>query len=446
VAGREIQVDEQQKTAAPCTEKASDGPEAPRKNSLAENCMSSSAANQSAPSTSESIPTQVRKYRRFEICWKGKVQHYKFSPSPPMQESTMGHSGAERRRWTFQYSPLTVLLGRRAINLTKIHGRNPYPLKKGYAVMILPKTARFEPGRRGECTPDRRSFLRKAYNWLLSPFRRRSTSEISLSSNYSMIRVLVSIAQLLFGVYVLVRARGNQVQRYGYAAPGLSVSPYVGMSLLNLLGNLVCPVYPCLYQAHSKWTDEAIDRDQGETAPGEEETAQAATGGDESPSSFAFVGRITEETEKALEAEIQKYSPHLHSVPQPSRWYSKFHLDRIPKYWKWRAWVLFALGLAFSFAPASILVTLSNPSPEVFVTTTSRKWTVWIATQVTAGAFLGSITELLESRPILGQRLWNEATRLTIATLYSVPSIILMVQVAKLILEYGICERISRVE
>jgi hypothetical protein len=63
--------------------------------------------------------------------------------------------------------------------------------------------------------------------------------------------VLVAIAQLLFAISTIYRARGNQIDQFGFAAFGLTVIQYALMSFINLLGNLMCPQYPTLYVVQS---------------------------------------------------------------------------------------------------------------------------------------------------------------------------------------------------
>jgi hypothetical protein len=77
------------------------------------------------------------------------------------------------------------------------------------------------------------------------------SSKPVLSSNYNMLKSLVSLAQAIFAIMTLYRARGEQINQYGYAAFGLTVTPYALMSLVNLLGSLLCPEYPALYLVES---------------------------------------------------------------------------------------------------------------------------------------------------------------------------------------------------
>ncbi|KAJ3956645.1 hypothetical protein N0V92_006789 [Colletotrichum tropicale] len=48
---------------------------------------------------------------------------------------------------------------------------------------------------------------------------------------YNLVRVLASIIQLIFAVSTLYRTRGDQIERYGYAAFGLTVIPMTRSTL-----------------------------------------------------------------------------------------------------------------------------------------------------------------------------------------------------------------------
>ncbi|RFU26857.1 hypothetical protein B7463_g9482, partial [Scytalidium lignicola] len=84
--------------------------------------------------------------------------------------------------------------------------------------------------------------------------------KIGLSSNFSALQVLWSIAQTIIGCYTLWSARGSQLNQYGYAAFGLTVIPYIIASIVNLLGGLVTRDYNFVYLVHSEIMDEAIAR------------------------------------------------------------------------------------------------------------------------------------------------------------------------------------------
>lgn len=67
-----------------------------------------------------------------------------------------------------------------------------------------------------------------------------------ISSNYNLFKILVSGAQLIFTTITLYRSRGDQINRYGFAAFGLTVAPYAVMSFVNLLGSIMVPSYPTM--------------------------------------------------------------------------------------------------------------------------------------------------------------------------------------------------------
>jgi hypothetical protein len=69
-------------------------------------------------------------------------------------------------------------------------------------------------------------------------------------------RVIVSMLQVIWGIITLYNSRGNQIELYGYGAFGLTVAPYMFMSLLNLFTNLLHPSYSTMYLV---WTPDLVD-------------------------------------------------------------------------------------------------------------------------------------------------------------------------------------------
>lgn len=65
-------------------------------------------------------------------------------------------------------------------------------------------------------------------------------------------KIIVTIVQLVFALVTLYRTRGDQITMFGYAAFGLTVAQYAWMSLLNLIGSLVCPSYPIIFLIESQ--------------------------------------------------------------------------------------------------------------------------------------------------------------------------------------------------
>jgi hypothetical protein len=120
-----------------------------------------------------------------------------------------------------------------------------YKLPEGYELAYVPANAIIEPvSLSNECSEQ---------NPVLKP-------EFKLSSVYSFSSALVSIIQIVYALTGLYRSRGDQVSKYGYAAFSFTVLPYVIMSFVNLLGNLVTPRYSTLYLVRTEMMDEASRR------------------------------------------------------------------------------------------------------------------------------------------------------------------------------------------
>lgn len=101
----------------------------------------------------------------------------------------------------------------------KIHGRLHPP--EGYCLAVVPRNTTF------------------IEDWTM-PAR-------AIPFGYNAVQILISLAQLLFAITTIYRSRGDQLDRYGYAAFGLTVIPYAWMSHVNLAGNLIRLHYSSAY-------------------------------------------------------------------------------------------------------------------------------------------------------------------------------------------------------
>lgn len=97
--------------------------------------------------------------------------------------------------------------------------------------------------------------LRSLYRIFAPP-----VSTPKLSSSFNLVRGIVALLQSLYASFTLYHTNGGQVNRYGYAAPGLTVLPYAVMSALNIMANLIAPHYPTLYLVRSEVMEEAERR------------------------------------------------------------------------------------------------------------------------------------------------------------------------------------------
>ncbi|KAL9610932.1 MAG: hypothetical protein Q9167_004410 [Letrouitia subvulpina] len=84
--------------------------------------------------------------------------------------------------------------------------------------------------------------------------------EIKLASTYDIPRILFSLIQTVSGGYALYRARGAQINKFGASAYGLTVLPYMVVSVVNLIGSLLTSEYETMYQVHSAIMDEMNTR------------------------------------------------------------------------------------------------------------------------------------------------------------------------------------------
>lgn len=101
-------------------------------------------------------------------------------------------------------------------------------------------------------------------NTPLKPFTRDSTqvldkkvSDLHLGSSFNFAKALIAVGQGFLGALTLYKAQGDQIARYGVAAFGLSVAPYLFMSVVNSATALVTPEYASMYLVHSPDLDEA---------------------------------------------------------------------------------------------------------------------------------------------------------------------------------------------
>ena len=80
--------------------------------------------------------------------------------------------------------------------------------------------------------------------------------EIRLASTHDVPRILFLIIQTISGAYSLYKAQGSQIERYGYAALGLAVSPCMMVAIINPIDSLLTSEYETVYPVHSKTMDE----------------------------------------------------------------------------------------------------------------------------------------------------------------------------------------------
>jgi hypothetical protein len=77
-----------------------------------------------------------------------------------------------------------------------------------------------------------------------------------ISMSYSLTKGVISVFQTVYASFTLYQTRGDQITHYGYAAFGLTVTPYLVMSLMNLVSNILTPDFPLIYLVRDHIMDE----------------------------------------------------------------------------------------------------------------------------------------------------------------------------------------------
>jgi len=140
---------------------------------------------------------------------------------------------------------------------------------------------------------------------LLCEERFEALEVIQLARSCSWSKMAVSILQLIYACITLYRTRGNQIERYGYAAFGFSVFPFALMSFCNFI--CVGPVgeYPCIFALKSAIMNEA-ESHKGKFigAVGSGETIPAGNHTPKPPNGFIAAELWTENPESGRELVI----------------------------------------------------------------------------------------------------------------------------------------------
>lgn len=285
--------------------------------------------------------------------------------------------------------------------------------------MIVPPDAEFEND-----TPTSQS----CWKTLTSFFRPEPRSPTKLSCNYSFVKASVALGQTIFAVTTLYQTRGDQIEQFGFAAFGLTVAPYAFMSVVNLVGNLVCPKYPAMFLVDSKSLQDL--------------RKMPAQDGNPSNSTFdGVVGRLTEAADtrlaKLLQNQIQGSRSGRRKIPASIMF--KVLVRSILK-----------IGLAAA-VPLAIIGGLSGFHNGSSSTYSQRSWIkLWIFSGIVAGGVI-LIWERIENRQFLNARpiyvgrtpaaLWHAYVSLLVL-IYAIPAIGGFVVVGQMITEFGVCTKV----
>jgi hypothetical protein len=218
---------------------------------------------------------------------------------------------------------------------------------------------------------------------------------------YNFVKILVSIAQLLFAISTLYRTRGNQLDVYGYAAFGLTVAPYAWMSFINLLGNLMRPQYDAMFVVESTDLVELRQKSNGRFT---------VTG---------TVGRLTASAEKDVRQNLKNSGN-----------------SKAP----------FLASLFIGAIPVTIVGGLSRFTPGQSALY-QRVWTMmWLVFGFFIGIGLGPLTARIEDRPVINRtglrkRLFKVLVLLGVLVAVGCAATAIggFFVVAQMILNFGLC-------
>lgn len=84
-------------------------------------------------------------------------------------------------------------------------------------------------------------------SFIVHPPRNSGPTPFLLASNYSILKGVAGIVQILAGSFGLYHVSQRQLPKLGYASYSLTVVPYILMSFVNLLASMCEPQYPSMF-------------------------------------------------------------------------------------------------------------------------------------------------------------------------------------------------------
>jgi hypothetical protein len=217
---------------------------------------------------------------------------------------------------------------------------------------------------------------------LTSPFRSRMRTTDTIASDYNLIKALISLGQLIFTAITLYETKGNQLERFGYAAPGLTVAPYLWMSFFNLLGNLMCPQYSTMFVVNSPTLD-ALRKEVMEQGLGHRYSLDNA------------VGRISQETEAQVLEESEWMLSYSSTIQRELEGPNTESSDGLAR------GIAFLVAFVAAIIPIAIVGGISKFESGQSAMS-ERAWTMtWLSCGVVGTLLSASVLPFLESRPLL---------------------------------------------
>ena len=140
----------------------------------------------------------------------------------------------------------------------KVHGL--CKLAPGYGLCYVPEDMKIYPRYNTEERNDLHAMISAVQARDVTAMGKVLEAGTKIASTQNAPRILFSFIQTISGGYSLYRAQGSQIDRYGYAAYGLTVLPYMVVSVINFAGSLLSSEYDMIYMIHSKTMEEMVQR------------------------------------------------------------------------------------------------------------------------------------------------------------------------------------------
>jgi hypothetical protein len=88
----------------------------------------------------------------------------------------------------------------------------------------------------------------------------RRPNDMKVSGEHKTTESVIALAQIMFATVSVYKSRGDQFERYGYAAFSLTVLPFAVMSFANLVADILSLDYARLYLVETLELIEAQER------------------------------------------------------------------------------------------------------------------------------------------------------------------------------------------
>ncbi|KAI5839939.1 hypothetical protein DFP73DRAFT_457642, partial [Morchella snyderi] len=145
-----------------------------------------------------------------------------------------------------------------SVDLTQVHGEYPKDLKRrgsrrpgpeeGASAIPAPTTSV------ADSEPEATSTTRSGHGRTVISLQVRNSPpapvnavDLRISSNYSFVKTVAAIIQIIYGSLELYKIGKDQIDQNGYTTYQLTVIPYIFMSMANLIASLIGPRYPSKY-------------------------------------------------------------------------------------------------------------------------------------------------------------------------------------------------------